>query len=73
MHRFDDQQATSWLQRLKDMTKHGLVFGHFMIGVVNQRRVEPFDRKMRVIDSAEDRLDVSCLRTRGAFAQFRQI
>src|SRR5439155_17550583 len=55
---FHDQQASARLESGTNVPKHRIVLGHFVVSVVDQRRVELTDGEMRIVGRAENRIDV---------------
>ena len=57
-NRLDDHQPPSGFQRFFDVLEHGLVLGHFVIGVYDQHRVEQRFGQMGIGRAPLDHFDV---------------
>src|SRR5207249_2699943 len=69
MHRFDDDEPPISFERRANVAEHRLVLRHFVIRVVDQNGIELIDRKMWVVDAADDDIDVLDVLTASTITQ----
>ena len=72
VHGFYDDEAPTWLQPSSNVSKHRRVLGHLIICVVDHHGVELTGGKMRIVNGADDYLDIADGLTARAIAQFVQ-